>query len=108
MTDRDSMTTGASAGRLAKEALASAGFADVRTNRRMRGLGLSVVVHCARISRARLWYFDLAGTNSAYRGGMAKAETVWRALGRAHVMASHGVGPLVILTDPVAPAGHRR
>jgi hypothetical protein len=53
----------------------------------------------------RTWYFDVAGSNSSYRGGMAKSETVWRALGRAHVMAAGGVGPLVVLTTQLPRAG---
>jgi hypothetical protein len=53
----------------------------------------------------RTWYFDLAGSNSAYRGGMAKSETVWRTLGRAHVMAANGVAPLVVLTTQLPRAG---
>jgi DNA modification methylase len=95
---------GASVAVLAKEALASAGFSDVRANRRLRGLGLAVGF-TAQDRSGRLWYFDLAGTNSAYRGGMAKTETVWRALGRAHVMASHAVNPLVILTTQLPRPG---
>jgi DNA modification methylase len=88
---------GASAGRLAKGALAAAGFVDIRPNRRLRGLGL-VVSFTARDAGGSTWHFDVAGPNSAYRGGMSKTDTVWRTLGRAHVMASNGVAPLVVLT----------
>jgi site-specific DNA-methyltransferase (adenine-specific) len=95
---------GASAGVLAKEALATAGFSDVRANRRLRGLGMAVSF-TAIDQAGRTWYFDVAGSNSAYRGGMAKTETVWRALGRAHVMASNGVGPLVFLTTQLPKPG---
>jgi DNA modification methylase len=92
---------GASAGTLAKDALAGAGFVDVRPNRRLRGLGL-MVSFTARDAGGCTWHFDVAGPNSAYRGGMAKTDTVWRTLGRAHVMASNGVTPLVVLT-PLLP-----
>jgi site-specific DNA-methyltransferase (adenine-specific) len=95
---------GASVAVLAKEAVSAAGFTDVRSNRRLRGLGLMIGLTALDRS-GRTWYFDLAGTNSAYRGGMAKTETVWRTLGRAHVMASRGVGPLVILTTQLPRAG---
>ena len=47
----------------------------------------------------------MAGANSAFRGGMAKSDTVWRALGRAHVMAAAGAGPLVVLTTQLPRAG---
>jgi site-specific DNA-methyltransferase (adenine-specific) len=95
---------GASAGKLAKDALEGAGFGDVRANRRLRGLGMAVSF-TASDAKGRVWYFDVAGANSSYRGGMAKAETVWRTLGRANVMASNNIGPLVILTTQIPRSG---
>jgi site-specific DNA-methyltransferase (adenine-specific) len=95
---------GASVATLAKEALASAGFADVRANRRLRGLGL-VLSFTAKDAAGSTWHFDVAGSNSAYRGGMSKTDTVWRTLGRAHVMASNDVKPLVILTPQLPRLG---
>jgi hypothetical protein len=89
---------------LAKEALASAGFVDVRANRRLRGLGL-VLSFTAKDAAGSTWHFDVAGSNSAYRGGMSKTDTVWRTLGRAHVMASKDVKPLVILTPQLPRLG---
>ena len=55
----------------------------------------------------RTWYFDVAGPNSAYRGGMVRSETVWRALGRAHVMAARGIAPFVVLTTQLPRPGYR-
>jgi site-specific DNA-methyltransferase (adenine-specific) len=95
---------GASAGTLAKKALVSAGFADVRANRRLNQLGL-VVSFTAKDAAGTTWHFDVAGSNSSYRGGMTKTDTVWRTLGRAHVMAGTGVKPLVILTPQLPRAG---
>jgi site-specific DNA-methyltransferase (adenine-specific) len=95
---------GASVGSLAKGALASAGFVDVRANRRLRGLGL-VLSFTAKDAAGSTWHFDVAGSNSAYRGGMSKTDTVWRTLGRAHVMASKDVKPLVILTPQLPRLG---
>jgi DNA modification methylase len=89
---------------LAREAIESAGFVDVRSNRRLRGLGLAVSFSAVGAG-GRTWYFDVAGSNSSYRGGMAKSETVWRTLGRAHVMAAGGIGPLVVLTTQLPRAG---
>ena len=83
---------GTSASTLAKSALASAGFVDVRPNRRLPGLGL-VVSFTARDAAGVTWYFELAGPNSAFRSGMSRTETVWRTLGRAHVMANNSVTP---------------
>ncbi len=89
---------------LARDAIEGAGFRDVRPNRRLRGLGLAVSFSAVGAG-GRTWYFDVAGPNSSYRGGMAKSETVWRTLGRAHVMAAGGVGPLVVLTTQLPRAG---
>ena len=95
---------GTSAASLARAALEAAGFADVRANRRLRGLGLAVDF-TGTDAKGRTWYFDVAGSNSAYRGGMARSETVWRALGRAHVMAATDHAPFVILTTQLPRAG---
>ena len=95
---------GASASTVARAALEAAGFADVRPNRRLRGLGLAVDF-TGTDAEGRTWYFDVAGPNSAYRGGMARSETVWRALGRAHVMAAGGHAPFVVLTTQLPRAG---
>jgi hypothetical protein len=56
-------------------------------------------------AKGQTWYFDVAGPNSSYRGGMARSETVWRALGRAHVLAAGGHAPFVVLTTQVPRAG---
>ncbi|HTX63799.1 MAG TPA: site-specific DNA-methyltransferase [Acidimicrobiales bacterium] len=95
---------GASAAALAKMALEDAGFVDVRPNRRVRGLGLAVDF-TASDAKDRTWYFDVAGPNSAFRGGMARSETVWRTLGRAYVMATGGVAPYVVLTTQLPRPG---
>jgi hypothetical protein len=36
---------------------------------------------------------------------MARSETVWRTLGRAHVLAANGVAPLVVLTTQLPRPG---
>jgi DNA modification methylase len=95
---------GASATTVGRAALEAAGFTDVRPNRRLRGLGLAVDF-TGTDAAGRTWYFDVAGPNSAYRGGMARSETVWRALGRAHVLAASGHAPFVVLTTQLPRAG---
>jgi DNA modification methylase len=95
---------GSSAVTLARAALEAAGFAGVRPNRRLRGLGLAVDF-TGTDAAGRTWYFDVAGPNSAYRGGMARSETVWRALGRAHVMAAGDHAPYVVLTTQLPRSG---
>ena len=76
----------------------------MRPNRRLRGLGLAVDF-TGTDAKGRTWYFDVAGPNSAYRGGMARSETVWRALGRAHVLAAGGHAPFVVLTTQLPRSG---
>ncbi len=95
---------GAAVATVAKQALTDAGFSDVRANRRLRGLGMAVSF-TAEDSAGRIWYFDVAGVNSSYRGGMAKSDAVWRTLGRAHVMASNDVAPYVVLTTALPRSG---
>jgi site-specific DNA-methyltransferase (adenine-specific) len=95
---------GTAAMTLARDAIEGAGFRDVRPNRRLRGLGMAVSFSAVGTG-GRTWYFDVAGSNSSYRGGMAKSETVWRTLGRAHVMAAGGIGPLVVLTTQLPRSG---
>jgi site-specific DNA-methyltransferase (adenine-specific) len=95
---------GASATTMARAALEAAGFSDVKPNRRLRGLGLAVDF-TGTDAKGKTWYFDIAGPNSAYRGGMARSETVWRALGRAHVLAAGGHAPFVVLTTQLPRAG---
>jgi site-specific DNA-methyltransferase (adenine-specific) len=95
---------GTAAMTLAQQAIEAAGFRDVRPNRRLRGLGMAVS-YTAVGAAGRTWYFDVAGTNSSYRGGMSKSETVWRTLGRAHVMAAGDLGPLVVLTTQLPREG---
>jgi hypothetical protein len=95
---------GTSAASLARTALEAAGFADVRPNRRLRGLGLAVDF-TGTDAVGRTWYFDVAGPNSAYRGGMVRSETVWRALGRAYVLAAGGITPFLVLTTQLPRGG---
>jgi site-specific DNA-methyltransferase (adenine-specific) len=95
---------GTAAMTLARDAIEGAGFRDLRPNRRLRGLGMAVSFSAVGAG-GRTWYFDVAGANSSYRGGMAKSETVWRTLGRAHVMAAGGLGPLVVLTTQLPRTG---
>ncbi|MGP0030405.1 MAG: DNA-methyltransferase [Acidimicrobiales bacterium] len=95
---------GASAGTLARRALDAAGFVDVRPNRRLRGLGL-MISFTAKDAAGTTWHFEVAGPNSSFRAGMSKTDTVWRTLGRAHVMARNDVKPVVILTPQLPRPG---
>jgi hypothetical protein len=45
------------------------------------------------------WWFDVAGSNTTYRGGMVRTDVVWRTIGRAAALRGARDGrPLVLLT----------
>ena len=82
--------------RVAEHAIEAAGFTIIGTNRRIRGTGVSVSFEATDQAGAT-WWFDVAGPNVTYRGGMTRNDVVWRALGRAAAIASKAT-PLVVLT----------
>lgn len=89
---------GKAAQRLAQEALEGAGFTIVDTNRRIPRTGV-VMSFVATDAHDRRWFFDVAGAFTSHRGGLLRADAVWRALGRAS--AIRGREPdvtLVLLT----------
>ena len=46
------------------------------------------------------WHFDVPGAFTTYRGGLVRADTVWKALGRANVVVrSDPAVRLVLLTS---------
>ena len=50
------------------------------------------------------WWFDVTGGFTTVRGGLARADVLWRALGRAHVLRTAG-GRLVLLTSHLPAPG---
>jgi len=83
---------------VAEAALAEAGFEVVGRRTRVKGAGLSVPFVAAD-AEGRNWFFDTSGAFTTTRNGLARTDAVWRAVGRAHVMAAHGKTPLVVLTS---------
>lgn len=107
---------GKAAQSLAEEVLREAGFEIVKRNARLRGLGMTVnfVVLDANADGdadvdRRTWLVDVSGAFTSNRAGLRRTDTMWRALGRAHVLAnsaSYGRTPLIILTSHLpAPGG---
>ncbi|MEX2279507.1 MAG: site-specific DNA-methyltransferase [Acidimicrobiia bacterium] len=87
---------------LALAVLADAGFTDVRENPKV-GPGVDVTFEASDRSGGR-WLFDLSGAFSASAPGLARAETLWRAIGRAAAIARHREGRrLVLLTSHRPP-----
>ena len=99
--DRSIRTTkeGKAALNLAEEVLAQAGFTIVERKRRMRRTGVIVDFVAADADGAE-WFFDVCGPFTSHRGGLLRADNVWKALGRASALKrSQGDAPLVLLTS---------
>ncbi len=94
-------------GRQAKELAAilleDCGFVDLRSDVKLARLGVDVTF-VARDGAGAEWAFDLSGAFTAGLGGLRRAETLWRALGKASVVhAGRPDLPLVLLST-TAPA----
>jgi DNA modification methylase len=101
---------------IARTLLASCGFEDIEPQVVLRDLGVDLSFR-ARDAEGATWLFDLSGAYSSTRPGLARGDTVWRALGKASVLhqarrddpARDDLGPLVLLTTeapgPRSPAG---
>ncbi len=80
------------------------GFTIVAKNQRVRGTG--VVINFIATDAAEVeWYFDVSGAFTSTRGGLLRTDTVWKSLGRAHVLARAGKGPIVFLTSHLPRKG---
>jgi DNA modification methylase len=94
-------------GRAAKEVarllLEASGFSDIAENPRRPG-GV-VVSFAARDGRGCLWLFEVAGSLTSHRAGLQRPEVLWKALGKATVLAAAGSPPLVLLTPAVPVPG---
>jgi DNA modification methylase len=94
---------GKAAQAIAELVLERAGFRIVERNHRIRALGL-VVNFIAEDDNDHPWYFDVSGAFTTTRGGLLRTDTVWKSLGRAHVLAKNGRGPVVFLTSHLPKA----
>jgi len=95
---------GKAAQALAEELLRETGFTIVAKNQRVRGTG--VVINFIATDAADVeWYFDVSGAFTSTRGGLLRTDTVWKSLGRAHVLAQAGIEPIVFLTSHLPRKG---
>jgi DNA modification methylase len=90
---------GKTAANLAEGVLVDAGFVVSGRDRRIPGTGVTVGV-VATDALGTPWLFDVAGAFTSHRGGLARTDAVWRALGRAHALRGRPAPrpPLVLLT----------
>lgn len=96
---------GKSAQQVAEQALTDAGFTITARTSRIRGTGVTLAVTATDAAGAE-WMFDMVGPYVAHRGGMARPDVVWKALGRAAALQSARQGrPLVFLTTALPRPG---
>jgi hypothetical protein len=90
---------GKAAQKLAKQVLEEAGFTIQEENERVRKTGVTVGF-VASDSGGDTWFFDVAGAFTSHRGGLLRADAVWKSLGRAYALKeARGEVPLVLLTS---------
>ena len=95
-------------GRRAKDlagiVLAGCGFVDIRADVKLSDLGIELSF-LAVDQVGREWAFDLSGAFTSTRAGLKRADTLWKAIGKAAVLHEGREDvPLVLLTTD-APAG---
>jgi site-specific DNA-methyltransferase (adenine-specific) len=89
---------------LAQDLLARCGFVDIAADVKT-GNGIEVSFS-ATDGHGQPWYFDVSGAFTSTRAGLRKADTLWKALGKAAVLhASHPEIPLVLITTDAPVAG---
>ena len=97
---------GKAAQAIAEKVLTEAGFDIVSRNARLRGLGMTMNF-VAVDQREEEWYFDVSGAFSSNRGGLRRTDTLWKSLGRAHVLANSDrqATPVILLTSHLPRPG---
>jgi site-specific DNA-methyltransferase (adenine-specific) len=87
---------------LAQEALERCLFVDLRTNVKLAE-GVEVNFE-ARDANGDLWFFDVSGGFTSNRPGLRRTDTLWKALGKAAVIAASSVDARLVLLTTDAPS----
>ena len=90
---------GRAAKEIARSVIEATGFNDIQKDQRQPG-GVEVNF-TARDSEGKLWFFDVTGSFTSHRAGLKRADTLWKALGKAAVLREASSTPLVLLTTGV-------
>jgi DNA modification methylase len=93
---------GKAAQAIAVDVLKAAGFTDIQRDHRIPGVGITVNV-VARDADGEKWYFDVTGAFTSTRRGLLRADTLWKCLGRASVLRTCGIRPVVLLSSHLPP-----
>lgn len=97
---------------IAKTVLGDAGFEITGENRKIPRTGVTINF-IALDADKRPWYFDVTGAFTTTRGGLLRTDSVWKCLGRAHVLQNKVNGslkederiPVVFLTSHLPKRG---
>ena len=101
---------GKAAQAIAQKVLQDAGFRVTHRNSKLRGTGV-LMNFIGLDADERPWYFDVTGAFTTTRGGLLRTDSVWKCLGRAHVVQNKvNAGqiektPLVFLTSHLPHRG---
>ncbi len=96
---------GKAAQAIAEDLLLDAGFELVQKTARLRGLGVSID-YVMQDKSGEEWYFDVSGAFTTTRGGLIRADTLWKGLGRANVVMSNDPeARLIFLTSHLPKKG---
>jgi hypothetical protein len=74
----------------------------VERDYRVPGVGILVNVVARDADKAK-WYFDVTGAFTSTRGGLLRTDTLWKCLGRASVLKTRGLKPVVLLSSHLPP-----
>jgi site-specific DNA-methyltransferase (adenine-specific) len=92
---------------LAEQLLVEVGFGNVRADVKLRRPGVEVGF-VATDQTGTEWVFDVSGAFTSSQAGLKRADTLWKAIGKASVIhqSANGDGPpLVLLTSHAPTAG---
>jgi len=91
---------------LAKEALTDAGFQIIDEKVKVKGTGLQLNFLVTDSIGEFSYYVDMSGAFTSSRPGLMRTDTLWKMLGRAHVLKNYeGDNRLLVLTSHLPRKG---
>lgn len=91
---------------LAKEALTEAGFEIIDEKVKVKGTGLQLNFLVTDSIGEVSYYVDMSGAFTSSRPGLMRTDTLWKMLGRAHVLKNYeGDNRLLVLTSHLPRKG---
>jgi len=91
---------------IAEKVLVDAGFEIVQEKPKLARLGLQFNFLITDHVEGRQWYVDVSGAFTTVRPGLMRTDTLWKMLGRVHVLKSHQPeAQLLVLTSNLPRAG---